>query len=154
MFADDVSRAEDLFTGQAALPRLSLDHNIVHRDDALKSPVIVDDGQAQHLFALHGLDGGFDVVIRMAGVDRARHHLAHGDLRGEPVLRRDGHADVAVGDHTDHLTLVVNYRQRAAIVIPQQAGGGGQIGVGAARGHIRGHDVLNFHVYFPFSFDV
>src|SRR5262249_42779469 len=38
VFADDVSRAEDLFTGQAALPRLSLDHNIVHRDDALKSP--------------------------------------------------------------------------------------------------------------------
>src|SRR5689334_2087097 len=121
-----------------------LPHDVGERDDAGQPAVAVEHRQAVHLALLHEAEGGLDVVVDAAGMDLARHRVAHGDRLGRLVLRRRGHADVAVRDHA-HDATIVHDGSEAAVLPPHHHCRLGEVVLGPDGLDVRVHQVSDFH---------
>jgi hypothetical protein len=125
-------------------------HEIVDRDDPDESLLLIEHWQSPNPVLPHRPECGASVVSRRAGMKRAtRHHVSNPYLRWKrrPRGRRD--ADVAIGDHADDPSLLVNDWHDPAVTIPHDLGCRRKIGVPVARSYVGCLKLLHRHGYTP-----
>ena len=138
-----LQRLDDLFVGDDA-PGAGRADDIVYRDDAEHGAAKSDDWQPPHPMCLHRVQYAMDVVLRLAGDDRARGDVAYPELGCQAVLCREGDVQVAIGDDAGELPITDD-GQNPAVGVPHELRGRGGARLRSARSRLAGHDVLHSH---------
>src|SRR5262244_4622187 len=106
-FANRLERADGILIREVrnplALGLFGAEHDVVRRQDALKSPVTVGDREPPHLLLPHGLERLLDVIFLSTSINSPGDHLAHYDLRSKSAPRSHRDTNVAIGNHAEYL---------------------------------------------------
>src|ERR1039457_5876169 len=78
---------------------------VVEGEDPDEAILAIDDRKTPHLPRSHRVEGFRELLLGMHGERVRAHRLPDADVARKPTLPRGGHANVAIGVHTDRMAF-------------------------------------------------